>query len=163
MLQDIKIQLLVINKLAPLVDKQLNMKVDAYVTDHLSHSTVSYIWSHSSSVTKFKIWYVLANFLCNRIRSQASYLHTQSTLLHYQAACRQNDITQWHFQTYCISIMVTFSYIYSDSQQMRDNVYAVHILWRAPVYIVEFRNFSTFFLFLSLWKCETNKQKKYNK
>ena len=43
MLQDIKIQLLVINKLAPLVDKQLNMKVDAYVTDHLSHSTVSYI------------------------------------------------------------------------------------------------------------------------
>ena len=30
------------NKFAPLVDKP-NMKVDAYVTDHLSHSTVSYI------------------------------------------------------------------------------------------------------------------------
>ena len=34
------------NKLAPLVDKQPNMEVDAHVTDHLSQSTVSYIGSH---------------------------------------------------------------------------------------------------------------------
>ena len=142
------------NKLAPLVDKQPNMEVDAHVTDHLSQSTVSYIGSHSSSVTKFKIWYILAIFLCHRIKSQTSYFAHPIHPLALPGSMQ----TKWYYTvTFSNILYFDHGYIYSDSQQMRDNVYAVHILWRAPVYIVEFRNCSTFFLFLSLWKCEEKK------
>ena len=88
-------------------------------------------------------------------------LHTTSILFFSHIMYRQRVIYNGTISNTPYSdnlIIVAFSYIYTDSPQTCDNMYTVHILWWASVYIVWFRNFSTFFLFLSLWKCETNKK-----